>query len=220
MRDPVRGSIGESELANLGSADLSWAMTPRRGVPQARDMPPPRASKGKAGPNTPAKSSGKRGHDDAGPSGSRVSPTGPPRDKRPTPAADNPMDRSTLEDVAPSTLSAVLSAPNVTQQSTQGPPSTQSEDVVGSEHASIDVTNALSDIRSRPMTGAEQIVLGPGEIDPERFPAQAAFEAWLPDTPEEVPNPVLEPDVFNDFYREFMRYVSKLRFNVNIETCC
>ncbi len=50
----------------------------------------------------------------------------------------------------------------------------------------------------------------PWDIDPRQFPAQAAFESWLPDDPEDIPPWDVSPAQFNDFYRDFMRLVSTL----------
>ena len=63
---------------------------------------------------------------------------------------------------------------------------------------------------------ATQSTVGPGEADPQRFPAQAAFEAWLPDEPDDIPRPDEAPEAFNEFYRTFVRYVSEPFFNKDI----
>ncbi len=151
--------------------------------PRSEDMPPPTGPKNKAGKDTPVKSSTKRGHEDA--SAGRKSPT-QPQDKRPHVTA-------------------------ASQQSTQRPP-----DDAGSEPGSMhtvdltvsqprsNVSRSVSQVGS--VTSSSQVPTG--DVDPNRYPAQAEFEAWLPAEPDMIPNHETSPTRFNEFYREFMRLVS------------
>ncbi len=230
-RPPGVGSGGGSSVVAIrGSLDAQGSPLGNTGSQrqQPRDMPPPATtSKGKAGPNTPAKSSGKRPHDAAQPRrsgsipGQRVSPTGPPQQKRRPagqPEQENPDETAERDPSLAAALSAEVSTQPLTHDSipVTGPPSTQN---VGDQTLSSiptqevnvsirDNQRAASAPPEAASTAATQVTLGPGEVDPRRFPAQAAFDAWLPDLPDEIPNCDRSPVRFNEFYREFMRYVS------------
>ncbi len=168
--------------------------------------------KGKAGPNTPSKG-GKRPHEPpaattasaATGTGERLSPTGPPRDKRPTRPSQAPPAGQVAVPLSQMTLAS--SGPASTQQEEETQ-SVASNGGNGGPAAGRSATVSVTALSEASGSQALEMTIGPGEVDPRRFPRQAAFEEWLPDEPDDIPDYLTNPVAFNEFYRMFARLVN------------
>ena len=200
-RPPQAGNLPSRAGGSIpGDAPVTAQSLPSQREDSASIMPPPETGpKNKAGPNTPVKSSGKRPHESVpgeqqSPSKRQTSDSRPPREA--TPATQGSQGGPQSEAGAPTEeTTGPITQSSVEQMSQQPRPSSPTS------NASVATAS----------TGADNQV-PVGIVDPQRFPRQAAFENWLPDDPEDVPNPQAAPDEFNKFYREFAKYVSYFNY--------